>query len=66
MMNSDAKDFLIFVKGYHQLFCGPADLIKYDSRSGVTSALPGHSSPTVHTKSGGVDFNKVRLYIYTV
>lgn len=31
MMNSDAKDFLIFVQGYHQLFCGSSDLVKYQS-----------------------------------
>ncbi|XP_067949504.1 FERM and PDZ domain-containing protein 4-like [Watersipora subatra] len=33
MMNSDAKDFLIFVQGYHQLFCGSSDIIKYNSNN---------------------------------
>lgn len=62
MMNTDAKDFLIFVQGYHQLFCGVADLIKYDHqnarRSSHHAQLQPHTPPLLN-KTSHFDYNQV-------
>ena len=61
MMNSDAKDFLIFVKGYHQLFCGSSDLIKY--QSGGRPMSNHASSGTIHIQDGLMnDLEKVSAF----
>lgn len=68
MMNTDAKDFLTFVQGYHNLFCGSADIIRHLSLretikdAGDLSRRP--HTPPILTKPGNVDINKVRAKLY--
>ena len=57
MMNSDAKDFLTFVQGYHQLFCGASDLIKLDEDHRPSANAP--HTPPILSKTFKVDINEV-------
>ena len=56
-MNSDAKDFLTFVQGYHQLFCGASDLIKLDEDHRPSANAP--HTPPILSKTFKVDINEV-------